>query len=55
MVEIDRCLRHTNLSASKLGRLAANDPRLIPDLRRGRQLGPRLTAQLLAVMKELRK
>jgi hypothetical protein len=53
ITEIDRCLRHTGLPPSRFGRLVAGDPRLVHDLRRGRQAGPRLTAQILAGIREL--
>lgn len=34
---VERFLRETGMSATRFGRLAANDPRLVPDLRRGRE------------------
>jgi hypothetical protein len=38
LVRIDRYLRHRHVTASRFGRLAANDPRLVFDLRMGREL-----------------
>lgn len=35
--EINRFLHRTGMPATKFGRLAARDPRLVHDLRRGRQ------------------
>lgn len=34
---IEKFLRDTDMSATKFGRLAANDPRLVLDLRMGRE------------------
>ena len=39
LVTIDRYLRGTGMPPTKFGRLAVNDPRLVGDLRRGRQPG----------------
>lgn len=38
-LKIDRFLRRTGMPPSKFGRLAVNDPRLVKDLRGGRELG----------------
>ncbi len=35
--KIDRYLRQTGMPMTKFGRLAVGDPRLVHDLRRGRQ------------------
>ncbi len=43
---IDRYLRQTEMPPTKFGRCAVNDPRLIGDLRNGRQLGARVTARI---------
>lgn len=48
MLKIDRYLRATGLPPTKFGRLAVNDPRLVGDLRRGRQAGPTLVAKVEA-------
>ncbi len=37
LMKIDRYLRQTGMPTSKFGRLAVGDPRLVHDLRRGRQ------------------
>ena len=54
LVKIDRYCRHTGVPPSKFGRLAVHDPRLVHDLRRGRQLGPAITARIEAFMAEPR-
>lgn len=38
LIRIERFLRATNMSATRFGRLAINDPRLVRDLRNGREL-----------------
>jgi hypothetical protein len=52
LVKIDRYCRRTGLPPSKFGRLAVHDPRLVHDLRMGRQLGPAITSKILAFMAE---
>ena len=37
LIKIDRYLRQTGMPTSKFGRLAVGDPRLVHDLRLGRQ------------------
>ena len=39
LLKIDQYLRRTGMPVTKFGRLAVNDPRLVHDLRRGRQPG----------------
>ena len=39
LLRIDQYLRRTGMPVTKFGRLAVNDPRLVHDLRRGRQPG----------------
>ena len=34
--KVEKFLRRTGMTASKFGRLAVQDPRFVPDLRRGR-------------------
>lgn len=46
LIEIDRFLRTNQMPVTKFGRLAARDPRLVGDLRRGRQPGARMTARV---------
>ena len=54
LVKIDRYCRRTGLPPSRFGRLAVRDPRLVHDLRRGRQLGPAISAKIQAFMDEPR-
>lgn len=44
---IDRYLRHTNTPPTTFGRRVVNDPRLVGDLRRGRELGPRVAGRVV--------
>lgn len=46
LFKIQSYLRRTGMPETKFGRLAANDPRLVGDLRRGRSPGPRMTARV---------
>ncbi|MEO5866799.1 MAG: hypothetical protein ABIQ19_06775 [Sphingomonas sp.] len=46
--KIDRYLRATGMPPTKFGRLAVNDPRLVRDLRAGREPGPRMVARVEA-------
>lgn len=39
LIEIDRFLQRTGMPPTRFGRLAVNDPRLVGDLRRGREPG----------------
>ncbi|MGL4314285.1 MAG: hypothetical protein ACRCSO_09880 [Sphingomonas sp.] len=48
MVKIDGFLRRTHMPATRFGRLAVRDPRLVGDLRRGREPGPRMVARVEA-------
>lgn len=48
LIKIDRYLRRTAMPVTKFGRLAANDPRLVTDLRRGREPGAKLIARVEA-------
>ena len=40
LIKIDRFLRQTEMPPTKFGRLAVRDPRLVGDLKRGREPGP---------------
>jgi hypothetical protein len=40
--KVERYLARSGMSATSFGRQVARDPRLVHDLRRGRQLGERL-------------
>lgn len=46
--DIERHLRKTGTAPSRFGIRVANDPRLVSDLRRGREPGPRMTARVRA-------
>jgi hypothetical protein len=46
-------LRRSGVTASRFGRDAVGDPRLVHDMRRGRRPGERLSAQVNAYMAAL--
>lgn len=46
LMSIDRFLRETGMPATKFGRLAVRDPRLVHDLRLGREPGGRLRCRV---------
>ena len=46
LIKIDRYLRQTGMPTSKFGRLAVGDPRLVHDLRRGRQAREPMVARI---------
>lgn len=50
LLEIERWIRQHNMSASRFGRLAASDPRLVSDLRKGRDPSSRTIARIRAFM-----
>lgn len=45
---IERYLKTSHMPETKFGRLAVNDPRLVGDLRRGREPGPAMIARVSA-------
>jgi hypothetical protein len=45
---IERYMRRTNTSPTRVGRDAANDPYLVFEMRKGRKIGERLTARVHA-------
>jgi len=45
-IRIERFLRATNMPETRFGRLAINDPRLVRDLRNGRELRRRTAARI---------
>lgn len=47
---IERYLQASGATPTRFGRDCARDPRLVHDLRRGREVGPRLTARILAFL-----
>ncbi|MFC4845153.1 hypothetical protein ACFO8O_00700 [Hephaestia sp. GCM10023244] len=48
--KIERFLRQTAMPPTKFGRIAVNDPRLVGDMRRGREPGPRTIARIEAAL-----
>lgn len=48
--KIEKFLRASSMPPTKFGRLAVRDPRLVHDLRRGRELGPRIVARIEAFL-----
>lgn len=48
LLQIDRYCRRTGTPRTKFGRLSVNDPRLIDDMMRGRQIGPDVQARVEA-------
>lgn len=49
---IEHYCAHRSLAATAFGRRAANDPRLLLDMRRGRRPGPLMVARIEAIMAE---
>lgn len=49
--QIERFLRRTDMPWTKFGRLAAQDPRFVADLRNGRTPRPRTTARVEEFMR----
>ncbi|MBZ6379251.1 hypothetical protein B5C34_08725 [Pacificimonas flava] len=50
LVRIDRVMRKTGMSATRIGREAVNDPRLVFDLRGGRTLRPQTERRVNAYL-----
>jgi hypothetical protein len=48
--KIEKFLRNRDMSASRFGRLAVRDPRLVHDLRNGREPGPKMAARIDAFL-----
>ncbi|RVT94047.1 hypothetical protein [Sphingomonas crocodyli] len=48
LTTIDRYLKASGVPPTRFGRDAVRDPRLVHDLRRGRQPGARMSARVLA-------
>ena len=48
--KIERFLIQYNMPATKFGRLAAKDPRLVLDMRNGRELRAPMVARVVAFM-----
>ncbi len=49
-VEIEQFLRRTGMAPTRFGRSAAGDPRLVFDMRLGREIGPPLAARVRTFM-----
>lgn len=45
---IEAYLKATGTPATRFGRDAVRDPRLVHDMRRGREIGPRVAARVVA-------
>lgn len=52
LLEIERYLRQHEMPASRFGRLAAADPRLVSDLRKGRDPSSRTVARIRAFIQQ---
>ncbi len=50
--EVEKFLRRSDMPPTKFGRLAINDPRLVQDLRNGRQPGVRVARRITAFIAE---
>ncbi|CAN5198605.1 hypothetical protein BH09PSE3_BH09PSE3_01430 [soil metagenome] len=46
--KIEVHLRHTGMAPTRFGRDAVRDPRLVHDMRRGREPGPAMTKRVVA-------
>lgn len=51
--KVERYLRQSSMPVTKFGRVAVNDPRLVADLRRGREPRPGTTARIEAALARL--
>jgi hypothetical protein len=48
LFRITQYCRRTGMPPTRFGRLAVNDPRLVGDLKRGREVGPDLEGRVVA-------
>ncbi len=46
LMKIQNFLRRSGMAETRFGRLSVNDPRLVGDLRRGRQPGAKVSARV---------
>jgi hypothetical protein len=53
LYQIENCLKVTRVPPSRFGRNAVRDPRIVHDLRRGRQPGPRMEERIRAHIAQL--
>lgn len=51
--KVERYLRQSSMPVTKFGRVAVNDPRLVADLRRGREPRPGTAARIEAAIARL--
>jgi 2,4-dienoyl-CoA reductase-like NADH-dependent reductase (Old Yellow Enzyme family) len=49
-LQVERFLRNEGMAATKFGRLAAKDPRLVLDMRNGREIRPSMEKRLVQFM-----
>jgi hypothetical protein len=49
---IEGYMKRHKMAQTRFGRMAANDPRLVPDIRRGRTLGPKMLARIEHILTE---
>lgn len=54
LTRIEAHLRRSGTKPTVFGRIVANDPRLVFDLRLGRQPGPRMIARIEAYLEQAR-
>lgn len=52
LYQVERCLRRNDLTPTRFGREAAGDPRLVFDLRRGREPRPKTAARIAAFIRD---
>lgn len=50
LVKVERFLRKSGMPPTNFGRLAARDPRLVHDLRNGREPGAKMVARIEAFL-----
>ena len=48
LMHVEKYLRRTGMPPTRFGREAVRDPRLVDDLRRGRCVGDRIAARVIA-------
>jgi 2,4-dienoyl-CoA reductase-like NADH-dependent reductase (Old Yellow Enzyme family) len=53
--DVERCLRDGGISAARFGREAVGDPRLVFDMRRGRELRPATAERVRAYVDRIGK
>jgi hypothetical protein len=48
--QIEKYLKASNTPPTRFGRVVARDPRLVHDMRNGREIGPRMTKRIVAFL-----